>query len=269
MLSPNMNIAWATDIHLDHCSSSTVRKFVDSLGRGGHDAILLGGDIGQAPSFDGYLLMISEAVSCPVFFVLGNHDFYGGSIREVRERASALASNRENLHYLSEIGVVPLSENVALVGHDGWADGRLGDFEGSPVLLNDFVLIEELTLPSKGDRLRAMRGLADEAADHLGKQLPEALANYEEVIVLTHVPPFREACWHEGETSGDDWLPFFASQIVGEAILDAAKDHRDKESTVLCGHTHGSGRCQPLPNVTVHTSGAEYGQPEIQRSFGP
>ena len=31
-----------------------------------------------------------------------------------------------------------------LVGHDGWADARLGDYERSQVQLNDFVLIEEL-----------------------------------------------------------------------------------------------------------------------------
>ncbi len=262
-----MNIAWATDIHLDHCSQRTVRKFVDSLARGRHDAILIGGDIGQAPSFDKYLLLISEAVSCPVYFVLGNHDFYGGSIREVRERASALASSRENLHYLSETGVVPLSEKVGLVGHDGWADGRLGNFQQSPVLLNDFVLIEELTLPGREGRLPTMQELADEAADHIAKALPEALANHEEVLVLTHVPPFREACWHEGATSGDDWLPFFSSQIVGETIEEIAGDSPDKKITVLCGHTHGSGQCQPLTNVTVHTGGAEYGRPEVQRSL--
>jgi 3',5'-cyclic-AMP phosphodiesterase len=37
-----------------------------------------------------------------------------------------------------------LTPNTALVGHDGWGDGRLGDLNWSGVILNDFLLIEEL-----------------------------------------------------------------------------------------------------------------------------
>jgi hypothetical protein len=31
--------------------------------------------------------------------------------------------------------------------------------------------------------------------------LPAALGRFRHVVVLTHVPPFREACWHEGRIS--------------------------------------------------------------------
>ncbi|MFM7113065.1 MAG: Eco57I restriction-modification methylase domain-containing protein, partial [Planctomycetota bacterium] len=36
--------------------------------------------------------------------------------------------------------------------------------------------------------------------------------------VATHVPPFREACWHEGELSDDQWAPHFTSVVMGDAL---------------------------------------------------
>ena len=35
--------------------------------------------------------------------------------------------------------------------------------------------------------------------------------------------------------------------------------------TVLCGHTHGSGEAQILPNLRVLTGGAVCGKPWVQR----
>ena len=44
--------------------------------------------------------------------------------------------------------------------------------------------------------------------------------------------------------------------------MAAAPDH---QMTVLCGHTHGGGEAQVLPNLRVLTGDARYGQPVIQR----
>jgi hypothetical protein len=54
---------------------------------------------------------------------------------------------------------------------------------------------------------------------------------------------------------------------MGEAILEIMVEYPEHRLTVLCGHTHGRGECQPTPNVQVFTGGAEYGQPTIQRVF--
>jgi hypothetical protein len=78
------------------------------------------------------------------------------------------------------------------------------------------------------------------------------------------VPPFRESCWHQNAISGDDWLPHFSSKASGDALKEVVASRPDKQVLVLCGHTHGSGRAQPLPNLEVRTGGAEYGRPAIQ-----
>jgi len=36
---------------------------------------------------------------------------------------------------------------------------------------------------------------------------------------------------------------------------------------VLCGHTHGAGEAEILPNLRVLTAGARYGAPVVQRAL--
>jgi Icc-related predicted phosphoesterase len=162
------------------------------------------------------------------------------------------------LHYLSDSGSFGLARGVGLIGHDGWADARLGDYEKSVVSMQDFRLIGDFVGLGKAARLPLLHALGDEAADHIRRVLPAALAQFDEVVLLTHLPPLREACWHEGQTSDDDWAPFFTCRAVGDAILEIMPGHPRQQLLVLCGHTHGSGVAHPLPNV---------GQPAVQRIF--
>jgi Icc-related predicted phosphoesterase len=116
-------------------------------------------------------------------------------------------------------------------------------------------LIEEFIGLRKQTRETKLNELGDEAAAHLRKLLPDAL-KFNHVIVLTHVPPFREACWHQGKISDNNWLPHFACKAVGDVLLEAMIAAPDKRMTVLCGHTHGSGEAELLPNLRVLTGGA-------------
>ncbi len=84
------------------------------------------------------------------------------------------------------------------------------------------------------------------------------------IIVLTHVPPFTEACWHQGEISADDWLPHFSCQAMGDVLKNIMATEHDKQMTVFCEHTHSSGECQILPNLLVKTGEAKYGAPKLQ-----
>jgi Icc protein len=108
------------------------------------------------------------------------------------------------------------------------------------------------------------RLLGDEAAANLGPHLLDALEDFENVIVLTHVPPFREACWHEGRLSDDNWLPGFTCKAVGDMLLEVAPKYTDRQITVLRGHTHGEGTARLLPNLIVKTGAALYGQPRFE-----
>ncbi len=134
-------------------------------------------------------------------------------------------------------------------------------------MMNDYRLIHELAPWNKRERLEVLHAMGDEAAAHLRRVLPQALEAYAQVILLTHVPPLREACWYEGQLSDDEWAPHFTCKAVGDALLEIMPGYPEHHLTVLCGHTHSRGETHPLPNLKILTGAAEYGRPEIEQIF--
>ena len=267
-----MQLAWLTDIHLNFVDASHRRRFLESV-RERADAVAISGDIGESHDIGQFLTEMDAIIQKPVYFVLGNHDFYKGSIAKTRVEVADIAQRSERLEYLTAGGPVELTPNTAIVGHDGWADAQFGDYWNSNVLLNDFVLIDELSPCHVGysldkvNLIKVLVRLADEAAHHFEKVLTDAAANYPNIIAVTHVPPFREAAWYEGKVSNDDFLPHFSSKVVGEVLKKVMQAHPQSNLLVLCGHTHGDGELQVLENLRVLTGKAKYKEPEIQRVF--
>jgi hypothetical protein len=256
---------WITDIHLNFLARAGVEAFYAELAAVQADGVLLSGDIGEAPDVLHYLNELDTRLGRPIYFVLGNHDFYRGSIGVVRQKIKALCAACPNLIWLSQTGAIALTDNTGLVGHDGWGDGRYGDYWGSRVEPSDWYVIAELMGLDHATRLEKLHALGDEGASHLREVLPAALERFRKVIVVTHVPPFREACWYRGRVSDDAWLPHFSCKAVGDVLTETVSAHPDRSVAVLCGHTHGAGEKLMLPNLCVLTGGAVYGKPEIQR----
>ena len=72
---------------------------------------------------------------------------------------------------------------------------------------------------------------------------------------------------HDGRISSRDWQTYFVSVAIGRVIEAAARVHPDVRFAVLCGHTHGKGVVDLLPNLRCHTGAARYGRPEVQATF--
>jgi hypothetical protein len=159
---------------------------------------------------------------------------------------------------------VELTDNTGLVGHGGWADGRLGNAVRSEVLLNDYFYIDEFIGLDRERRFVQLNVLGDECAVYLKSILPAAAERFRHLLLLTHVPPFKASCWHEGQISDDEFLPHFACRAVGDVLVEAMQKHPECDLTVLCGHTHSPGEVTILPNLLVKTGGATYGSPCIQ-----
>jgi hypothetical protein len=168
------------------------------------------------------------------------------------------------LVFLSEARVTELCPGVAIVGHDGWADGRNGDYTGSTFRPNDFVHNQDFQVfDHREQRLRLMQDLAARAATHFAEVLPQAAATYSHVVALTHVPPFAAAARYRGRPATADVQPFYSSRCVGEVILETMAHHPSCRLTVLAGHTHAAARFNAAPNVQVRTASATYGRPRI------
>ena len=264
-----MRVAWLTDLHLDGLEESEVDTFCEKLAACGVDCALVGGDVGESDTLGGYLGRIQKALGAPVYFVLGNHDHFGTSVKRARGRAREIGERCENLHWLPTAHGVALTDSIGLVGHGAFMDGRIGNWEDSTYPFKDPSRIEDLPEEDR-EALRLRLGeLGEEAAEEIGCQLERALVRYSEIWILMHVPPFREACWHDDlePEQADQWLPFFTCGAAGEVIRKVARRHPDHTFRVLCGHTHGRREAQIEPNLQVLTGASEPGNPAVERIF--
>jgi len=260
-------IVWLSDLHLNFLSNDGLYDFLKIVVSHEPDLVLITGDISDSTKLISHLKILETEIKRPIYFVLGNHDFYHSSIKKVRKDISSLVFNSNNLSWLTESGIIEINSTTAIVGHDAWADGRFGNFYLSPFLLNDYFLIQEFMKLEAKDLLKMIQKLGDEGANHFRELLPEACQAYQKIFLLIHAPPFREACWHKGQLSDDKSLPHFSCKAIGDVLIEVMQMHRDCHLTVLCGHTHSDGVVKVLPNLPVHTGKAQYGKPEIQKIF--
>jgi predicted MPP superfamily phosphohydrolase len=75
-----MNIIWVTDLHLNFVPPEQIQSFFLELAALRPACLLVGGDIGDGATYGEYLRAVAELLKVPVYFVLGNHDFYRSSI---------------------------------------------------------------------------------------------------------------------------------------------------------------------------------------------
>lgn len=237
-------ILWLTDLHRDEAGAPT---WNDLLEGPPFDRIVVTGDIADGVGFAHHLGELRSLVDVPIHFVLGNHDFYGSSIRAGREAARAV----EGCFYQTLIPPFSLPGGWVLIGHDGWADGQAGDFFSSKVRLRDYVEIEDLSRITSDERFRRLRALGREAAEDLRQKI--AVSEDKNVALITHVPPFEESALYGGNKASPLWAPHFVCSAVGDMLYDAAKKWPKRYIKVLCGHAHHEACVEVLPNLTVHT----------------
>lgn len=265
----NINkIAWLTDIHLNFLDINSRKNFYQNINQNECEAILITGDIAEADNVCNLLNEFSEQTNKIIYFVLGNHDYYSGSVSLVRKNIKILCSQNSKLIWLGKPEIIKLNDHTLLLGHDGWADARYGNFDHSRVQINDSRLIAELFqafLLSKSALKNEMQKLADADAKMLEQTLITATnPNIKKIIIATHIPPFPECCLHQGKQSDENWLPYFASKATGDLISNFSQKNPTIDILVLCGHTHSSASFRYNKNLHIKAGAAEYYKPNLQ-----
>lgn len=263
-----MKLGFATDIHLDTIVGANrpgcvVQRIAgETLGKG-CDALVISGDISTGKHFDRHFAAFCEGAKVPVYFVLGNHDFWDAPESVVRATAATFPG------YLDTAGVVELTPSAALVGRSGWYDTLSGQPNESKVKVDDWFRASRL-LPSYSSNTpellhRACQMWSEEETEKAIPLLEAAAASYQRVYFATHFPIFEP----DGtpDIAERKWWPWSLNTTLGRALREVTDRHPNNDFTVLTGHTHRARRTQVSENLTCIGGKADFGNPQLAESW--
>lgn len=263
-----MNLLWLTDLHLDSATPRTRQDFYRSLRETAFDAAVITGDISTSRLLSKHLAELAQACSPRnVYFVLGNHDFYGASFDKVDRIATSCCRQYSNLHHLGQGEIVRLGPDSALIGHRGWADGRAYGGKRTARRFPDQNGIEDLRYRSTYPAFQKMERLGKESAAYFRKLLPYTAAKNRRVLIATHVPPFARAVHFDDRPCEAARLPHFVNASAGALIKRIGSYFPGTQISVLCGHSHSNRSVRIANNIEVRVGSARRGTPHIQEVF--
>lgn len=229
--------------------------------------MLVTGDFATAASLPRWLRAYSRMADRPLYFILGNHDFWGGAVREVREEVRRLTAATPGLVYLTAADRVTLTGGVALVGHDGWYDARAGRWDAPRFRMQDWDQVADFSAAGGHEAIVTIaRALADAAEADLVPRVAAAARDHAMVLVATHVPPWPLPPGRRRHPEGEWIAPWYVAERLGEALERVATANPGVEFRVLAGHAHARREGMRIaPNLTCDVGGARYGEPRLER----
>jgi predicted phosphohydrolase len=259
-----VNFRWISDAHLDNLGAKDYQDFIAQVKSkcSSHDTVLLiTGDTTTGRRIEADHCQLAGACAGKMLYVLGNHDRWNSSFADVNKRIKSSSVHSPNASFMDLVDHVEVEPETFIVGDSGWYDGRNG-LQGQPrFIMNDWFFIQEYI---GKEPFKASAQLADACAARLEAKMRDAIAKGAmRLIVLTHVPPFVEACRHLGNPSDMYSLPWFSSQCIGDVLDQISEEFFHVQIEVLCGHTHSHATYKRHDNLHVSVKDAEYGSPEI------
>lgn len=242
---------WLTDIHVDFKNKETVDRFFDSIASEKARGICITGDMADKEQSISFLEELSKKVDFPIYFVLGNHDYYGSSILSFQKKIESFFEGNPSVVYLPSQEEIGVSDTTAIIGIDNWYDLEIGNYFKSEVRLRDFTEIADFMILEKHQLYDHFQKGSRNTIFQVKRKLEKAFENYAHVILLAHVPPFIEACLYKNKPADEEHAPFFIQGLLGSFLLEFMEGYREKSLTVLSGHTHHKAFYQPLPNLVV------------------
>jgi calcineurin-like phosphoesterase family protein len=248
---------WYSDTHLNNASLLSRYKFVSRINGLSPDGLFLTGDISTGIHIGRDLEFLAKEIRCDIYFILGNHEMHLRTIKSVREEIAILCSKYKNLHWLTQCDPIMLSEDVCVIGTEGWYDALRCD----PKYLKftfDWLLTPDFWNYNWNDTLKQFRELSAASAENIRKSISKCPGDTKEIFILTHFPPWPEADRAHGTKMEKFWTPYNTNYILGETIKEIAKENKKKRFTVLCGHTHSECTIRVRKNVECRVGMAKY-----------
>jgi len=250
---------WYSDTHFNFTFPWTPYNFVSKIIEENPKGLILTGDIACGLTLKNTLTFLSKKLDpITIYFVMGNHDSYGISFEESEKIIYELTAKYSNLIWITQKDIFQLSDEVCLIGEEGWYDGRLG--HSDYLVYNfDWIMIEEFRkLSSIQEKLALTRKLADASTVKIKEKLLQALDKYKTIYIMTHVPPWAEATRSIGTELENFWLPYNVNSGMGKMIESIMSDQKDKNVRILAGHTHSPTFVNVSHNIECLVQSGKY-----------
>jgi 3',5'-cyclic-AMP phosphodiesterase len=246
---------WLTDTHIKiYGRYKLLNTILDQNPYG----VFLTGDISEGFSFLHDLRFLGERIGRPLYFVHGNHELWGSSFKKVHEGIRKLCAEYKNLIWMTDNGIIPLNDQTAIIGNEGWYDCRVGNQEYIKYTLDWWMTQEFRELPSMSDRIQKMQQLSSESVQLLVPKLEQALETYKVVYLLTHFPTHKEGNRASGLLSEAFWAPYNCNSVLGSALEKVMERHKNRHLCVLSGHVHQSMTVQVARNFECRVGKGSY-----------
>lgn len=250
---------WYSDTHFNLTFPWTRHAFVERVKDEKPDGLILTGDISCGLTIGNILTFLAkELENFPIYFVLGNHDYYGASFAESEKIVSKITQKYNNLIWLTQHDKVAVNEGVAFIGDEGWYDARLGDANFLAYNLDWIMVSDFRNFKSFEAKKEYGEALADASTARLKTKLLHALESNHTIYILTHMPPWAETCRGAGTELAEFWLPYNINSGLGKMIETVMQEHPNQTAVVLSGHTHIPAILHVAHNIECLVQGGKY-----------
>lgn len=218
-----MRIQIASDLHLEHL----VWRFPDFRGvePAAADVLVLAGDIANGTQ----ALELFRDWPCPVLYVPGNHEYYGGSLAAVDLALADKTADLPNITVLNP-GVVAIG-GVRFIGCTLWTDyGLFGEAQRAAAMAACAAMLPDHKVIRAGEEAftpEFARELHCRQRAWLAQELARPFAG--PTVVITHHAP-----------SPQSLHPVYARDLVSAAFISDLEDLLGAADLHIHGHTHHS-----------------------------
>lgn len=185
------------------------------------------------------------APSMPCVYVVGNHEFYRGSIMEDLAAGKAVASNTRGIHFLQNARVS--LGGVTFVGTTLWSDFRLAGHQGLAMShakerMNDYRKIAYQRMPWRRFRPTNAVRLHTEGVAFIEKAIRDTSSP---MVVVTHHAPLPQSL--QNPKSGDLLNAAYASDLSATLDLGSPQLWVHGHVHASCDYVHSRTRvvCNP------------------------
>lgn len=253
---------WCSDIHLNHASNGTKRKFLKAISDS-NCSIFITGDISDGFGLVDHLKQISKACKKTVYFVSGNHDFYHSDFNTIDYRLKYITGECPNLVYVPHQGIVQLNSDTCVIASESWYDGKISPcLNIVPFEMNDFGYIKDFKGKEKWEMIQILQNRASQGLTDLKDYCKIAIKKYKNIIIMSHPVPFGSMTLQGGSQT-----PFYIWYEGGMFMGDFASANPDNNFLWISGHTHDYVDRLYGDNFRCCSINAEYTIPKLNAAI--